>query len=79
MFREFLRFDTARQLVVAALTRDDLDEGTIYGEGTLGELLASTVRQLLPGRSLERLRAEWRLSAGELEAELQAHLRFMQP
>ena len=61
-----------------ALTDEDLAEGVSFDEGTLGDLLRSLVQRLFPDRRLERLRGEWSTAPGELEAELQARLKFME-
>jgi hypothetical protein len=75
--QEFLRFDTTRQLLEFALANDELATDADYDEGTLGELLASVVKRLFPHRDLEDLRGDWRIAPGELQAELQARLRFL--
>lgn len=76
--QEFLRYDTARQLFVVALTDEELADGIPYEEGTLGELLATFIRRMFPSRRLESLRGDWNIAPGELEAELQARLRFLE-
>jgi hypothetical protein len=75
---EFLRFDTTRQLLEFALANDQLVTDAAYDEGTLGELLASLLKRLFPYRDLESLRSDWRTAPGELQAELQARLRFLE-
>lgn len=75
--QEFLRYDTARQLLTLALTDEELSDSVSYEEGTLGELLISIVRTIFPARDLEALRGDWRSFPGELEAEIQARLRFL--
>jgi hypothetical protein len=76
--QEFLRYDTARQLLTLALTDEELSDAVSYEEGTLGELLISIVRTIFPARNLEALRGDWRSFPGELEAEIQARLRFLE-
>lgn len=77
LVQEFLRYDTARQLLTLALTDDELSDGVDYEEDTLGKLLITFVKAMFPARDLETLRGDWRSFPGEFEAEIQARLRFM--
>jgi hypothetical protein len=76
MLQEFLHYDLARQLVVAALRHEDLDRAE-YDEGSMGELLSSTVNRFFD-RSLEQLRGDLRTDPGGLEAEVQARIGLLQ-
>lgn len=75
-FARNLRYDITRQLVSNALTRDDLDADTDYDAGSLGDLLATLLRQIFPDRPLPQLAAELRHHMGEFEAELQARTGY---
>jgi hypothetical protein len=68
----FLRYDTARQLLHVALTHQEFDDHSSYGQGTLGDVLVALIELYLPGRNLGQLRAEYELSCTEIDAELLA-------
>jgi hypothetical protein len=76
-FMEFMRFDVARQLVLAALEHEELDIAAQYEPGSVGEVLAGLVNKLLPHRPIGQLRADAEASRGELEAEIQAQIGLL--
>lgn len=76
-FMEFMRFDVARQLIFAALEHEELDTAASYEAGTVGDVLASLVNNLLPQRPLAQLRADARANRGDLEAEIQAQIGLL--
>jgi hypothetical protein len=67
-----LRYDTERQLLAVALGNDEFDDRFDYGRGTLGDVLVTVLRINFPNRTLDQLRGEYRMRAGEIEAELLA-------
>ena len=71
--KEFMRFDVARQLVVAALTNDEFGPYE-YEEGTLGWVLRGRLMNYFgeEGFDVDPLRARWRASPWEIDAQLQA-------
>jgi hypothetical protein len=68
----FLRYDTTRQLLKVALTHDEFDDRTKYGQETLGDVLVTLLRIYLPGRDIDQLRAEYPLNPAEIDAEVLA-------
>ncbi len=76
-FMEFMRFDVARQLVLAALEHEHLDTAAAYEPGSVGEVLAQLINKLFPYRLVDQLRAEARTNRGELEAEIQAQIGLL--
>jgi len=75
-FTKNLRFAVQRQLIAIACEHEELDVAAEYESGSLGELLATLVRQTFPGRDLRSLQADLRRNPGEFEAELQARTGF---
>lgn len=75
--QQFMQYDVYRQLVMAALHNDDLLDGLEHEAGTLGELLATTVRRIFDAQRLDSLRGDYSQQPGEFEALLQARLRFL--
>ena len=75
--QEFLRYDTARQLVTAALANDELRTGIEYDSGSLGDLLIRMISNTLGSRDIEMIRADWKTDPGQIEAELQAALQML--
>jgi hypothetical protein len=76
-FMEFMRFDVARQLVLAALEHEELDIVAKYEPGSVGEVLAGLVNKLFPHRPVAQLRADAKTSRGDLEAEIQAQVGLL--
>lgn len=73
---QFLHLDVARQMFIAAMTSSELTESTSYEEDSLGEMLINTVDRLFPDRELKALQGDYKVSPGEVEAELQARVGF---
>lgn len=71
--REFMRFDVARQLVTAALMTEEFGADE-YEEGSLGWVLRARLVNYFgeEGDEVDSLRARWRTSPWECDAELQA-------
>jgi hypothetical protein len=71
--REFLRFDVARQLVTAALMAEEFGAHE-YEEGSLGWVLRARLSNYYgeAGDDVDSLRAWWRASPWECDADLQA-------
>lgn len=71
--REFMRFDTARQLVSAAMTSEEFGPDE-FEEGSLGAILRARLANYFgeDGDEVEPLRARWQASPWEIDAELQA-------
>lgn len=70
--REFLQYDVARQLVLAALAEDEL-KAVDYEQGSIGAILRARLMTYFSaeGRDIAPLRQRWRLDPGEIDAELQ--------
>lgn len=68
----FLLYDTTRQLLHVALTHQEFDDHSSYGQGTLGDVLTGLIELYLPGRNLSQLRVEYELNCAEIDAELLA-------
>lgn len=75
---QIIMYDTARQMITFALTRDDLLDGLVFDDGTLGRLLTDLITTVFPHRSLQQLRGDMETSPGELESEMQAAMRLLQ-
>jgi hypothetical protein len=69
---QFLRYETARQLLMAALRDQEFDDRSDYGRGTLGDVLVTLLRVYFPGRGIVQLRNDYVLHPAELDAELLA-------
>jgi hypothetical protein len=69
---QFLRYETARQLLMAALRDQEFDDRADYGRGTFGDVLVTLVRIYFPGRGIAQLRNDYVLHPAELDAELLA-------
>lgn len=76
-FTRNVRFAIQRQLVAIACEHEELDTDTDYESGSLGELLATLVRQVFPNRDLRSLQGDLRRNPGEFEAELQARAGYL--
>ena len=68
----FLRYETARQLLMVALRDEEFDDRADYGRGTLGDMLITLLRIYLPGRGIAQLRNDYTLNPAEVDAELLA-------
>lgn len=68
----FVRYETARQLLMAALSDEEFDDRADYGRGTLGDVLITVQRIYFPGRSTDQLRNDYSLHPAEVDAELLA-------
>jgi hypothetical protein len=75
--RHFLAYDIARQLVVTALTREDLVPAD-YEQGSIGDVLRARLRDYFgdEGDAIEPLRQRWAFSPAEVDAELQAFFQL---
>ncbi|GGR73183.1 hypothetical protein GCM10010169_16470 [Micromonospora fulviviridis] len=71
---DVIRYDAARQLVLHALSHEELDLDGGYESGTLGDLLANLLRRCFPLRTLNELRGDRQSDPGEFEARIQAAL-----
>jgi hypothetical protein len=75
LVRRFVTYDTARSLVIGALTNDTFVETPeVFEEGTLGRMLFELLSTCWPGIPISSLRARLREDPARLDAELQAHL-----
>ena len=68
----FLRYETARQLLMSALRDEEFDDRADYGRGTLGDVLVTLLRIYFPGRDITQLRNDYGLHPAEVDAELLA-------
>jgi len=68
----FLRYETARQLLVTALRDEVFDDRADYGRGTLGDVLVTLLRIYLPHRDVTQLRNDYNMNPAEVDAELLA-------
>jgi hypothetical protein len=68
----FLRYETARQLLVTALHDEEFDDRADYGRGTLGDVLITLLRIYLPHRDIAQLRNDYNMNPAEVDAELLA-------
>ena len=68
----FLRYETARQLLMVALRDEEFDDRADYGRGTLGDVLVTLLRIYFSGRGVVQLRNDYALHPAEVEAELLA-------
>lgn len=69
---DFLRWDVARQLVLAALNSEEfIERDGRFGEETFGAMLAGVIEQNWPGESPRALRQVLHSDPGRLERELQ--------
>jgi hypothetical protein len=68
----FLRYETARQLLMSALTDEEFDDRADYGRGTLGDTFVTLLRIYFPGRDITQLRNDYGLHPAEVDAELLA-------
>lgn len=72
---QFMYFDIARQLLSFGIEHEDLDLERDFGPDSLGAVLVGLARVFeVP---LQELRARYRFSRGDLEAELQARLGLL--
>lgn len=71
--RQYLAYDVARQLVVAALAQEDLKD-TEYERGSVGAVLRARLSDYFgeEGRRVEPLRQRWRSAPSEVDADLQS-------
>lgn len=75
--QQMIRYDLARQLFTVALHHEDFDDQQTYEDDTLGQVLGDLTGDLFPGRTLQELRGNHRISPGELEAEIQARVGLL--
>ncbi len=75
---EVIRSDVARQMLFRALGHADLDLRTDYELGSVGEVLAGFIRRFFAHRDVNTLRGDMRTIPGDLEAELQAQIGFLE-
>ena len=68
----FLRYETARQLLVTVLRDEEFDDRADYGRGTLGDVLVTLLRLYLPHRDITQLRNDYNMDPAEVDAELLA-------
>jgi hypothetical protein len=68
----FLRYETARQLLMVALKDEEFDDRADYGRGTLGDVLVTLLQIYFPGRGIAQLRNDFTLNSAEVDAELLA-------
>lgn len=68
----FLRYETARQLLVTVLRDEEFDDRADYGRGTLGDVLVTLLRIYLPRRDITQLRNDYNMNPVEVDAELLA-------
>lgn len=68
----FLRYETARQLLVTVLREEEFDDRSDYGRGTLGDVLVTLLRIYLPHRDITQLRNDYNMNPAEVDAELLA-------
>jgi hypothetical protein len=68
----FLRYETARQLLVTVLRDEEFDDRVDYGRGTLGDVLVTLLRIYLPHRDIAQLRNDYDMDPAEVDAELLA-------
>ncbi len=68
----FLRYETARQLLVTVLRDEEFDDRADYGRGTLGDVLVTLLRIYLPHRDVTQLRNDYNMNPAEVNAELLA-------
>lgn len=68
----FLRYETARQLLMSALSNEEFDDRADYGRGTLGDVLVTLLRIYFPGWDITQLRNDYGLHPAEVDAELLA-------
>lgn len=68
----FLRYETARQLLITVLRDEEFDDRADYGRGTLGDVLVTLLRIYLPHRDITQLRNDYNMNPSEVDAELLA-------
>lgn len=68
----FLRYETARQLLIFVMSNEEFDDRVDYGRGTLGDALVTLLRIYFLGRDITQLRNDYGLHPAEIDTELLA-------